>query len=267
LHRIFIGSSCNKVRLKKVLLMNYVLEINDLSFTYPDGTKALDGISLAVEKKEKIGIIGPNGAGKSTLLLHLNGILPPALDSDSSVCVDGSPLNKTTIDRVRRKVGIVFQDPDDQLFSTTVYDDVAFGPLNQGLPRLEVEKRVMQSLEWAGIKSLAERTPYHLSFGQRKRVCLAGILACEPDILVLDEPTSNMDPGSRRECIELIRDLDRTIIIATHDLEMVVELCPRVIVLDQGKIHADGACREILTRTELMLAHRLETPTSLKVQL
>ena len=244
--------------------MIFALDIKDLSFTYPDGAHALDRITLQVQPKEKLAIIGPNGAGKSTFLLHMNGILPPSLDGDASIFIDGLPVNKTNIDQVRRKVGIVFQDPDDQLFSATVYDDVAFGPLNQGLSQEQIENRVAQSLDRAGVEILADRSPHHLSFGERKRVCLAGILACEPEILALDEPTSNMDPRSRRECIELVRSLDRTIIVATHDLEMVVELCTRVIVLDGGKIFADGDPPEIMTKTNLMATHGLETPHSLR---
>jgi cobalt/nickel transport system ATP-binding protein len=244
--------------------MKYALEIKDLSFTYPDGARALDKITLQVRPKEKLAVIGPNGAGKSTFLLHMNGILPPSLDGNASICVDGVPVNKANIDRVRRRVGIVFQDPDDQLFSATVYDDVAFGPLNQGLSKEEIENRVAQSLNQAGVGTLAERSPHHLSFGERKRVCLAGILACEPEILALDEPTSNLDPRGRRECIELVQSLDRTIIVATHDLEMVVELCTRVIVLDGGKIYADGAPGEIMTKTDLMAEHGLEIPYSLR---
>ena len=244
--------------------MKYAIEIKKLSFTYPDGARALDEITLQVGPQEKLAIIGPNGAGKSTFLLHMNGILPPVLDGNASIFIDGLPLNKANIDQVRRKVGIVFQDPDDQLFSATVYDDVAFGPLNQRLSKEQIEKRVAQSLDQAGVATLADRSPHHLSFGERKRVCLAGILACEPEILALDEPSANLDPRSRRECIELVKNLDRTIIVATHDLELVVELCTRVVVLDAGKIYADGGPGDIMTNTGLMAEHGLETPHSLR---
>lgn len=244
--------------------MAYALEIRELSFDYHDGTQALNDVSLVVEPKERLGIIGPNGAGKSTLLLHLNGILPEKLNSQPHIFIDGIPLIKENLHRIRRKTGLVFQDPDDQLFSPTVYDDVAFGPLNQELESEEVKRRVDQALECVRVKPLSGRMPHHLSFGERKKICLAGVLACEPEILALDEPTSNMDPKSRRDYIELIGRLNKTILVATHDLEMVLELCTRVVLLDGGKIIAGGEPREIMSQSALMLDHGLEIPASLR---
>ncbi|MDD3276552.1 MAG: ABC transporter ATP-binding protein [Kiritimatiellales bacterium] len=239
------------------------LEIKNLGFCYPDGTEALYGISCRIEYGEAIGLIGGNGAGKSTLLQHLNGCLMP---SEGMVLFGGTPITRETLAEVRRAVGVVFQDPDDQLFMSTVFDDVAFGPLNQGLPSAEVAARVYGALERVGMRHLSERPPYKLSGGEKRAVAIATILAVSPDIIVLDEPSSNLDPRGRRRLINLLRGFEQTRIIATHDLELVVEVCQRVIVLDNGRIVAEGPVREILDNEELMLAHGLERPHILRHQ-
>ncbi|OJW18728.1 MAG: cobalt ABC transporter ATP-binding protein [Planctomycetales bacterium 71-10] len=239
-----------------------------LTYDYPDGRRALDGVDLAIAAGESAALVGPNGAGKSTLLLHLNGLLPgrrgigrrPA----PSVWIDGLDASREGA-AVRRKVGLLFQDPDDQLFSTTVLEDVAFGPLNLGMAKGEARRLAMECLDRVGLAEAADRPPHHLSFGERKRVCLAGVLACEPSVLVLDEPTANLDPRGRRRFIELIRSLTATKLIATHDLEMVLEVCPRTVLLDAGKVVADGPSRAILDDAVLMEAHGLERPLSLLI--
>jgi cobalt transport protein ATP-binding subunit len=234
-----------------------MIELQALAYSYPDGTRALDGVDLIVERGERVALLGPNGAGKSTLILHVNGILR---STEGSVTVGGSLLDDETVRGIRGKVGLVFQDPDDQLFMTTVYDDVAFGPLNMGLPPQEVEDRVHDALHAVGLADAASRAPQHLSFGQRKRVALATVLSMEPDILVLDEPTSNLDPRARRQMIELLAGLDATMLIATHDMDVAWRLCPRAVVVDGGRVAADGAARDIMTDGGLLEAHGLERP-------
>ncbi len=239
-----------------------------LTYNYPDGRRALDGVDLTIASGESTALVGPNGAGKSTLLLHLNGLLPgrrgfghrPA----PSVWIDGLDASRDGA-AVRRKVGLVFQDPDDQLFSTTVLEDVAFGPLNLGVPKSEARRLALECLGRVGLAEAADRPPHHLSFGERKRVCLAGVLACNPSVLVLDEPTANLDPRGRRRFIELIGSLSATKLIATHDLEMVLEICPRTVLLDAGRVIADGPSRMILDDGALMEAHGLERPLSLLI--
>jgi energy-coupling factor transporter ATP-binding protein EcfA2 len=231
-----------------------MIEVRNLSYRYPDGKKALREISFTVAQGECVGLIGPNGAGKSTLLLHLNGILPEKLDG--AVSVLGQPVSSENIDSIRRMVGLLFQDPDDQLFCPTVYEDVAFGPQQLGLS----ESLVPAALERVGLTGFEKRSPHHLSRGEKRRVCLAGVLACEPRVLVLDEPTTDLDPRGKRELKALLRDIPATKIIASHDLELVVELCPRVILLDRGEIVADGKTVELLNDEKLMLAHGLERP-------
>ncbi len=237
------------------------LEIRDLGFCYPDGTEALRNVSFQIEYGESIGLIGSNGAGKSTLLQHLNGCLMP---SEGEVLFDGHPITRKTLAEVRRAVGVVFQDPDDQLFMSTVFDDVAFGPLNLDLSPEDVETRVRTALERVGMSHLSDRPPYKLSGGEKRAVAIATVLAVSPDILVLDEPSSNLDPRGRRRLIELLRGFDQTRIIATHDLELVVEVCQRVIVLDSGNIVAEGSVKDILNNEELMLTHGLERPHILR---
>ena len=237
------------------------IELRNIRFSYPDGTEALRGISCRIDRGEAVGLVGANGAGKSTLLQHLNGCL---IASSGGVQVCGGPVNRDTLAEIRRRVGMVFQDPDDQLFMPTVFDDVAFGPLNLELPAEEVESRVQRALERVGMEHLAARPPHKLSGGEKRAVSIATVLAVSPDILVLDEPTSNLDPRGRRRMIELLRGLEQTRLIATHDLEMVVEVCDRVIVLDEGAVVAEGPATEILDNEELMLAHGLERPHILR---
>jgi cobalt/nickel transport system ATP-binding protein len=217
----------------------------------------LYGVDLHVHQGERVALLGPNGAGKTTLVLHLNGILAP---SAGAVTVSGLPVDKANLREVRRRVGIVFQDPDDQLFSPTVRDDVAFGPRNLGVRGAELEQRVLEALEQVGMAEYADRPPHHLSFGQRRRVAVATVLAMRPEILVLDEPSSNLDPTSRRELADILRGLDVTVLMVTHDLPYALELCPRSVVLSDGVVVADGPTRELLADDDLMRAHRLELP-------
>jgi len=241
--------------------MRPALEIRGLSYSYPDGTRALEGIDLKVFEGERVALVGPNGAGKTTLLLHLNGLLR----GEGQIMVFGRPLDRRSLWTIRKEVGLVFQDPDDQLFMPQVFDDVAFGPLNLGLPEAEVRERVAEALRIVGMEGAAERPPHHLSLGERKRIALATVLAMRPRLLALDEPTGNLDPKGRRELIALLQRLKGTLIIATHDLELVLELCPRAVLLYQGKVVADGLARELLGDERLMLAHGLEVPLSLRL--
>ncbi|MCJ7442829.1 MAG: energy-coupling factor ABC transporter ATP-binding protein [Thermoanaerobaculaceae bacterium] len=244
--------------------MSAAIEVRDLRFRYGEGTEALRGVSFSIAEGECVGLIGPNGAGKSTLLLHLNGLLPESLKGESSVFVDGTPVTADTLHEVRRKVGLLFQDANDQLFCPTVFEDVAFGPQQLGLSEAAIRERVTQALARAGIPGFEARAPHHLSVGEKRRVCLAGVLACEPSILVLDEPSSSLDPRGRRELKELLRQIPITKLIATHDLELVVELCSRVIVLDEGSVVAQGPTVELLSDEDLMLRHNLEKPHALR---
>ena len=230
-----------------------VVEIESLHFTYPDGTEALRDISLSVEEGEKVSLIGPNGAGKSTLLLHLNGIFR----GDGSVRIDGLPVEKGTLKAVRQKVGLVFQNPDDQLFCPTVFEDVAFGPQNLGLDADAVERRVEESLTAVGMEGASRKSPFRLSFGEKKKVAIATVLALRPSVLVIDEPTGNLDPRGRKGIIALLRELGGTQIIATHDLPLVRELCSRTIVLDAGQKVADGPTPAVLEDKNLLEAHGL----------
>jgi cobalt/nickel transport system ATP-binding protein len=240
------------------------LEVNGLSYAYPDGKPALRRVSMFATAGECIGIIGPNGAGKSTLLLHLNGILPESDNRSGEVLVCGDPITGANLHEVHRSVGLLFQDPDDQLFCPTVREDVAFGPEQFGYPADEVDRVVRESLLQVGLEGFERRSPHHLSGGEKQRVCLAGILACNPSILVLDEPTSDLDPRGRRDLARLIRTLRATRVIASHDLELVVDLCSRVYLLDGGEVVASGPTLDILSNEPLMLAHGLEKPHSLQ---
>ena len=236
------------------------LEIKELAFAYPDGNQALYGVNLSVQKGERVALLGPNGAGKTTLVMHMNGIHPT---SHGSIHVAGQLVdskNKESIKEIRSKVGIVFQDPDDQLFMPTVREDVAFGPINMGVTGAELEAQVMQALELVGMADYADRPPHHLSFGQRRRVAVATVLAMKPEILVLDEPSSNLDPASRRELADILRDLDITLLMVTHDLPYALELCSRSVILSQGTIVADGKTIDILCNDSLMAENRLELP-------
>ena len=262
-----------------------ILKVDRLSYCYPGGRRALNDVTFSVGVREIVGLVGPNGAGKTTLLLHLNGLLQGFQDPNSGnvlvgrfevpapqnqsqdaspVEVLGMPVIAENVYEIRRNVGILFQDPDDQLISPTVRDDVAFGPLNLDFPKTEVLRRVAESLEAVGLQGFEDRRPHELSCGEKRRVCLAGVLACEPSLLALDEPSSNLDPRGRRGLIEILRKCQAAQFVASHDLELIVELCSRVIVLDQGRIQADGPTRQILGNETLMLRHGLEVPFSLR---
>ena len=259
------------------------VQVRALVYHYPDGRPALRGVDLTIMPGESVALVGPNGAGKSTLLLHLNGILPgtargaralhghgetsPGRSSraDPAVWIDGLVVDARNAPEVRRRVGLLFQDPDDQLFSTTVIEDVAFGPLNLGKSKAEARRIAMDCLARVDLAEAADRPPHRLSFGERKRACLAGVLACEPSVLVLDEPTANLDPRARRRFLGLIRSLPATKLIATHDLEMALELCNRAVLLDAGRVVANGLTRNVLGDPALLEAHGLEMPLSLKI--
>jgi len=234
-----------------------VLDVRGLAYAYPDGHQALFGVDLQVGRGERVSLLGPNGAGKTTLVLHLNGILTAGA---GAVTVSGLPVTKANLGEIRRRVGIVFQDPDDQLFMPTVRDDVAFGPANLGLRGDQLDSRVHRALDQVGMVEFVDRPPHHLSFGQRRRVAVATVLAMEPEILVLDEPSSNLDPASRRELAEILRSLDVTVLMVTHDLPYALELCERAVVLSGGVIAADGPTRDLLSDADLMARHRLELP-------
>jgi cobalt/nickel transport system ATP-binding protein len=238
-------------------LVTSSLAVAGLAYAYPDGHQALFGVDFTIARGERVALLGPNGAGKTTLVLHLNGILGGGV---GSVRVAGLPVGKEHMAEIRRRVGIVFQDPDDQLFMPTVREDVAFGPAAAGLRGAELEERVRTALERVGMADFAQRPPHHLSFGQRRRVAVATVLAMEPEILVLDEPSSNLDPASRRELADILRSLDVTVLMVTHDLPYALELCPRSLILSEGTIVADGRTSELLADDELMRAHRLELP-------
>lgn len=235
----------------------FALAVEDLAFTYPDGRPALEGVSFTVERGARVAVLGPNGAGKTTLVLHLNGVLRP---SRGRVLVGGLELAPDTLAEVRRRVGLVFQDPDDQLFMPTVREDVAFGPANLGLRGAELDARVAAALDAVGMADQADRPPHHLSFGQRRRVAVATVLAMDPEILVCDEPTSNLDPASRRELADILRRLPHTVLLVTHDLPYALELCPRSLVMNEGRIVADGATADLLADEDLMAANRLALP-------
>ncbi|MEV4249878.1 ABC transporter ATP-binding protein [Streptosporangium canum] len=233
------------------------LEVRRLAYAYPDGTQALFGVDFAIGRGERVALLGPNGAGKTTLVMHLNGILAAG---HGTVAVAGLPVEKGSLKEIRRRVGLVFQDPDDQLFMPTVREDVAFGPANLGIGGEELQHRIKDALERVGMLEAIDRPPHHLSFGQRRRVAVATVLAMEPEILVLDEPSSNLDPASRRELAEILRGLDVTVLMVTHDLPYALELCDRALILSGGVIAADGPTREVLADAELLAAHRLELP-------
>jgi cobalt/nickel transport system ATP-binding protein len=230
--------------------------IENLSFTYPDSRRALEDVSLQVHAGEKVAVVGPNGAGKSTLFLHLNGIL----HGQGRVWVTGLEVNNKTARAVRARVGVVFQDPDDQLFSPTVFDDVAFGPLHMGRPPEEVHERVARALAEVDMAGHADHMPHHLSLGERKRVAIATVLAMDPAILVLDEPSAGLDPRARRNLIHLLRGLPQTMLVASHDMRLVWDLCPRTVILNGGRLVADGATADLLRDAVLMEQHGLEVP-------
>jgi cobalt/nickel transport system ATP-binding protein len=240
---------------------HHIVELRDLRYAYPDGTEALAGVSFRILHGESVALVGANGAGKSTVLLHLNGCLTAA---SGEVRIGDYPLTPGTLDEIRRTVGMVFQNPDDQLFMPTVHDDVAFGPLNLGLPPEEVEARVRAALGTVDCQALGTRPPYRLSGGEKRAVAIATVLAMSPSILVLDEPTSNLDPRARRHLIDLLKTFKHTKIIASHDLDMVLSLCERTIVLHRGRIMADGPTREIFCNDSLLEESHLERPLSMQ---
>ena len=231
------------------------LRVAGLRYSYPDGHQALRGVDLHIARGERVALLGPNGAGKTTLTLHLNGVLR---GDGGEVAVGGLELTDQHVKEIRRRVGVVFQDPDDQLFMPTVREDVAFGPANFGFP--DVDARVEAALDAVGMAGHADRSPLHLSGGQRKRVALATVLACDPEILVLDEPSSNLEPVARRELAELLLELGKTMLMVTHDLPYALQLCPRSVLIDDGLVVADRPTRDLLADTELLAAHRLEMP-------
>lgn len=233
-----------------------VLEIRQLTYRYPDGTQALQGVNLKVEEGERLAIIGPNGAGKSTLFFHLNG----TFQGDGQVIVLGEAVSDKTLSSIRKEVGLVFQDPNDQLFMPTVFEDVAFGPVNLGCDETEVRERVQKSLRQVGMEGTEAITPHHLSVGQRKKVAIAAVLAMNPQILAFDEPSSGLDPRSRRLLIQFLKSLPQTQLIATHDLDLVLDVCQRALVLDGGRIVGEGKVPEIFDQQELLTAHGLEKP-------
>ena len=234
-----------------------VLHVHDLHYTYPDDRQAHFGVTMHVEHGERVALVGPNGAGKSTLMLHFNGVLK---GGTGLVRVDGMDVVKENLGTIRAKVGLVFQNPDDQLFSTSVYEDVAFGPLHMGYEADEVRRRVQHALELVGIPDFADRMPHHLSVGERKRVAIATVLSMDPSILVLDEPTAGLDPRGRRAFIHLLQSLQATMLVSTHDMRLVAELFPRTIVLDGGMVVADGPTADIMADSALLEAHGLEAP-------
>ncbi|HNM93626.1 MAG TPA: ABC transporter ATP-binding protein [Mycobacterium sp.] len=233
------------------------IRVENLSYHYPDGRVALDGVDLNIAPGERVAILGPNGAGKTTLMLHLNGVLSA---SSGTVEIGGMALNRKNLREIRRRVGVVFQDPDDQLFMPTVAQDVAFGPANFGVTGDALAERVQAALEIVSMTEHADRSPAHLSGGQRRRAALATVLACEPEILVLDEPSANLDPVARRELAETLATLSATMVIVTHDLPYAAQLCERAIVLDSGVVVADDSVTAVLSDRELLAAHRLELP-------
>ncbi len=252
-------------------LPRFALRVHHLSYDYPDGFRAIEDVSFDLAPGERIGLVGPSGAGKSTLLMHFNGLLPNPLPShagngSATITVNGVALSFASLASVRRDVAFLFQDPDDQLFCPTVAEDVAFGPLNLGLSGEEIRRRIAESLDAVGLAGFEQRSTMRLSVGERKRVCLAGLLACRPSILALDEPSSNLDPRARRRLLSYLGDFPGSQIIATHDLDFVVEHCQRVLVLDGGRIHADGPPQSVLAKPHLMEQHGLEVPLLLQVR-
>jgi len=242
-------------------MSHHIVEVRNLRHVYPDGTVALRDVSFRITHGESVAIIGANGAGKSTLLLHLNGYLPATA---GEIRIGDYPLAKGTLPEIRRTVGMVFQDPDDQLFMPTVFDDVAFGPQNLGFPPNEVDRCVRESLAKVGAEHLVDKPPYRLSGGEKKRVAIATVLSMSPDILVMDEPTSGLDPFARRQFMKLLKDFHHTKIFTSHDLDMVLELCDRTIILREGSVAADGPTEELFSNLQLLADCRLEPPLALQ---
>lgn len=242
-------------------MSHHIVELKDVKYTYPDQTEALRGLSIRITHGESVAIVGANGSGKTTLLSHLIGVLFP---TSGTINIGGYPVTKKTLPHVRRSVGMVFQNSDDQLFMPTVYDDVAFGPLNLGLPPEEVDARVTAALNTVGALHLKDRTPYRLSGGQKRSVAIAAVLAMDPCILVMDEPTAGLDPLARRQLINLLKTFEHTKIIATHDLDLVLDLCARTVVISGGIVIADGPTLDIFNNQELLDQAHLEKPFRLQ---
>jgi len=240
-------------------MSHHIVELKDVHFQYPDGTEALKGISFKVFHGESVGITGANGAGKTTLLLNLNGHLLP---TSGEISIGDIPLTKKTKQEIRKKVGFVFQRPDDQLFMPSVYEDVAFGPINLGLDQEKVDERVKSALQMVGCLHLMKRPPHRLSEGQKRAVAIAAVMAMNPDILVMDEPASNLDPKSRRQLINLLKGFQHTKIVASHDLDLILDVCERCIMIKDGKIVVDGPAEEVLTNEVLLDENNLELPLS-----
>ena len=242
-------------------MSHHFVEFRDVCYNYPDGTRALDGVNFRITHGESVGIVGANGAGKSTLLLHMNGFLLPTA---GSVIVGDLVLQKRTAPEVRRRIGMIFQNPDDQLFMPTVYEDVSFGPLNLGLDAASVQQRVHDALDRVGCLDLKGKPPHHLSGGQKSAVAIATVIAMDPDILVMDEPAANLDPRSRRSLISMLKGFVHTKIIASHDLDLILDVCGRCIVVRDGTVAADGSAKTILSDQKLMEDNNLELPLSLQ---
>lgn len=242
-------------------MSHHIIEFRDVRYRYPDGTEALKGVSFRITHGESVGIVGANGAGKSTLLMHMNGHLLP---TSGDVTIGEVPLLKATRPEIRRKVGVLFQDPDDMLFMPTVFDDVAFGPLNLGLPPDRVRERVREALRRVNASGLENKPPHHLSGGQKSAVAIAAVIAMEPDILVMDEPAASLDPKSRRAVIGLLNSFSHSKIVASHDLDLILDVCARCLVIRDGAIVADGTARKILSDAALMEENNLELPLTLQ---
>jgi cobalt/nickel transport system ATP-binding protein len=236
--------------------MSCAIHASELVYSYPNGHPALRGIELRVRHGERVAVLGPNGAGKTTLMLHLNGLVA----GSGTLEVAGVDVGPSTIAELRRRVGLVFQDPDDQLFMPTVEEDIAFGPLNMGVGRDEARLRVAEALAAVRMEATAKRAPHQLSMGERRRVAIATVLAMRPRLLVLDEPSANLDPRARRELLDVLARIERTMLVTTHDLPLAAELCERAVILAGGRVVADGPCREILGDPDLLAAHDLELP-------
>ncbi len=242
-------------------MSHHIVELKDVYFSYPDGTLTLKGISFRIIHGESVGIVGENGAGKSTLLMHMNGYLMP---SSGAITIGDLQLIKRTRPEIRKKVGVVFQNPDDQLFMPTVFDDIAFGPLNLGLSADKVQERVYYALQTVGCLELKDKPPHHLSSGQKRAISIASVIAMQPDILIMDEPASDLDPKSRRYLIHMLKDFKHTKIIASHDLDLILDVCERCMVIKEGSIVADGPTEKILSDRTLLEANSLELPLSLQ---
>ncbi|UCG55195.1 MAG: ABC transporter ATP-binding protein [Dehalococcoidia bacterium] len=235
--------------------MREIITVENLSFSYPDGQRALNDVSLGIYQGDSVAIVGPNGAGKSTLVLHFNGILR----TNGHVKLQGKLVDDDNLNWVRSRVGLVFQNPDDQLFLPTVFEDVAFGPMNMGYSRIEVEQAVKTALGLVGMSGFEKRSPHHLSIGEKRRIAIATVLSMSPEVLVIDEPTSNLDPMGKWELVNFLRELSITKIVVSHDLEVVRELCPRMVIINRGRIVADGNTTNLLANKKLLTVHGLAT--------